>query len=119
MGAMFAGDASTLFKVSIVAVFAAPAVVCLLIDTFLTRFRQWKWDLGIVFLSSAGFTLFCVVMTFIAFQMPAAQQKLKPGTLDKFEVLPGLLLILLIGVVGGVLVMVARNMKGEGAAGAK
>ena len=107
MAAGFAEAASLAMKLGLLAIFSIPALIALPVDMSLTRFRQWKWDLGIVSLVSSAFTIFCVgLITFAVLTRPEVQTKFKFDTPEKeMQLIMGITLMLLFSVLGGVLVM--------------
>jgi hypothetical protein len=85
------------------------------VDMSRTRFRQWKWDLCIVFLCSAAYMAFAVFTVICVFSSPDVQEKLEPGTLEKInDYISGITLTLLFGGLGGLLLMVNRETKQVG-----
>lgn len=69
-------------KLLIVGIFAAPALIALLIGLAITRFQQWKRDTAIVLLSASGLTSFVALTVICIFMSPDAKKYLPPDSPD-------------------------------------
>ncbi len=89
--------------------FSAPAGVALLLGLAIDRFRHWKRDLGIVFLSGAGVAAF-VVLTIACLLLSPDSKKLFPrDALDFFSAYAtGLSFILGLLAIGVTLIAISK-----------
>lgn len=76
----------------------------------LTRFRTWRWDIGVVLLSVAGFTSLVVFTFACLFMTEEFPRMIRPGTHDMFsDYLTGGCFILGFAALGWILVKQSQN----------
>jgi hypothetical protein len=69
-------------KLVVLGSFAVPALISLLIGLAMTRFQQWKRDVGIVLVSAGGVTSFIAVTMACLFISPESKRYFPPDTPD-------------------------------------
>lgn len=72
-------------KLLVIGIFAGPALISLVIGLAITRFQQWKRDVGIVFVSAGGVTSFIAVTMACLFISPESKRYFPPDTPDVSE----------------------------------
>jgi 4-amino-4-deoxy-L-arabinose transferase-like glycosyltransferase len=97
-------------KFAIMGVVCIPGVVALVIGLAISRFRYWKRDVGIVFVSGAGVTAF-IVFSIVCFYLSPEFKKLFPdNNLALFsDIITGPSCILLFSAVGIALIKISRR----------
>ena len=97
-------------KYAIVGGFCIPGVVALVIGLAVSRFRYWKRDVGIVFLSGAGTTAF-IAFSMACLLLSPEFKKLFPHNMLAFfsDIVTGLSCILLFSAAGITLIKSSRR----------
>ena len=91
-------------------IFMAPALVALFIGLALQKFRQWKKDIGIVLLSACGSGASVALMGVCFFLTPEMKEFYPNNKLYFFSnVGMGISFIALLGVIGFVLLLIAKD----------
>lgn len=104
------------FKFAIMGGFSIPALIFLLIGAAICRFQNWKYSIGIVLLSVAGFNLFGII-TFICILLTPGVFEYFPSNPNPFasfdDYLSGLSVLLFFAGLGGLLVKANKNKIAE------
>jgi len=103
-------------KLVLVGIFAVPGLISLLIGLAITRFQQWKRDVGIVLVSAGGVTSFIAVTMVCFFVSPDWKRYFPPDAPDMSEffgdLTTGIVCIITTTVLGMLLIITSkRNRK--------
>lgn len=99
-------------KLVLVGIFAVPGLISLLIGLVLTRFQQWKRDVGIVLVSAGGVISFIAVTLACFLLSPESKRYFPPDTPEVSQVfgdlVVGIVCIVTTIVVGVLLIIISR-----------
>jgi len=108
-------------KLVIIGTFAVPALISLLIGLAITRFQEWKRDVGIVLVSAGGVTLFIAVTMVCLFISPESKRYFPPDSPDMSQFFgdstAGIISVVT-SIVLGVLLIITSRQKVKSAGGA-
>ena len=108
-------------KLVVIGTFAVPALISLLIGLAVTRFQQWKRDVGIVLVSAGGVTSF-IAVTIVCFFMSAESKRYFPPNAPDVSQFFGHLTAGIVGIVTsivlGVLLIITSRRNRKPAIGA-
>ena len=100
-------------KLVLIGTFVVPALISLLIGLAITRFQQWKRDVGIVLVSAGGVTSFTAVSMVCLLMSPESKRYLPPGKPDMSQFFSdetvGIVCIVAFIVVGVLLIIISRR----------
>jgi cytochrome c biogenesis protein CcdA len=113
----FVSEPPTGVKLGIMIGFSIPGVVALCGGLVLTRFRNWKRDTGIVFLSASGFAAFAIFTFVCLFMSEEFRGMIRPDSVTFFsDYLTGGGTIVGLAVLGWILFKADRERAEQGVA---
>lgn len=97
-------------KTVIIAVFAVPAVLFLLLGAWCRGFDKFRRDLGIILLATAGYVCFTILLFFCMLKSPEILRQMPPDFFHMFgDILSGVLCVSLYVLLGLGLLLVPRK----------
>lgn len=105
------------YKFAIMGGFGIPALIFLVIGAAICRFRNWKFPVGIVFLSVAGFNLFGTITVVCILFTPEFMENVPSNPFAFFgDYLSGLFVMLVLAGLGGLLIKTNKHKIAESGA---
>ena len=108
-------------KLFLIGIFAIPGLISLLIGLALTRFQQWKRDVGIVLVSAGSVTAFAAVTMVCMFISPESKRYYPPDSPDMSQLFGDLtvgIVCIVTTIVAGVLLIIISRRSRKPAVGA-
>lgn len=108
----FVSESSIITKFAIMGVFCVPGLISLFIGLAISRFQNWKRNVGIVLLSGAGISAFMVLTTICFFLSPEFKELFTENELALFsDHVTGLSCILIFSAIGVALIKNSKRQQ--------